>query len=387
MLYKKNILIFLMSILTLGCASSTEVNLTSKETPKNRPIKLNIPMEKEKRVALVIGNNNYNGVMVKLRNPINDAKAIKKVLERGGFTVIYKEDITKKEGARVLKDFYTKIRGGGVGMFYFSGHGIEVDGENYLIPVDAKLSEKSDVEFEALSLNKITKKMQNLGNRLNIVVLDACRNDPFSRSVGSGGLAKVEPIGLFVSYATGAGSVASDGKEGENGLFTKSLIKYMQQPLDLQNVFQYAREEVYRNSNQKQFPAVYNQTVNGKFYFTLPNEEESTPIRAITKNIQLKISISKIKFIVDKKIENSITLSNISNKIVNDMLQTIVEIENHTEEKLSLQYRYKWFDRENIEVAEGMSTWQTIFVDAKGSKSIKETTPMPKAVRCKVYFK
>jgi len=236
----------------------------------DRAVRVSIKMKNEQRVALVMGNNEYTGVLSKLRNPINDARAIKSILESRGFEVIYQENGTKREMRDSLKKFYTKIKRGGVGFFYFSGHGIELDGQNYLIPIDAKLDEKSDAEFEAIALNKITKKMQNAKNRLNIVVLDACRNDPFSRSVGTGGLAKSEPIGLFVSYSTGAGSVANDGKEGGNGLFTKSLIKYMQQELDLQDVFQKTREEVYDNSNQKQFPAIYNQTIRGKFFFTLP---------------------------------------------------------------------------------------------------------------------
>ena len=241
-------------------------------------------MQKENRVALVIGNNNYQGVLSKLRNPINDASAIRDILKSKNFKVIYKTNSGKRDMRKALKEFYREIKKGGVGFFYFSGHGIEIDGQNYLIPIDAKIDEKTDAEYEAISLNKVTKRIQNAKNRLNIVVLDACRNDPFSRSVGTGGLAKSEPIGLFVSYSTGAGSVASDGKDGENGLFTKSLIKYMQQPLDLQDVFQKTREDVYDSSNQRQFPAIYNQTIRGKFYFTLPTESSIAQISSTKKS-------------------------------------------------------------------------------------------------------
>jgi len=262
----------------------------------DRAVRVSIKMKNEQRVALVMGNNEYTGVLSKLRNPINDARAIKSILESRGFEVIYQENGTKREMRNSLKKFYTKIKRGGVGFFYFSGHGIEFDGQNYLIPIDAKLDDKSDAEFEAIALNKITKKMQNAKNRLNIVVLDACRNDPFSRSVGTGGLAKSEPIGLFVSYSTGAGSVANDGKEGGNGLFTKSLIKYMQQELDLQDVFQKTREEVYDNSNHKQFPAIYNQTIRGKFFFTLPTSSSKaieTPAEVNYNPHKKKKSLSK----------------------------------------------------------------------------------------------
>jgi len=237
---------------------------------EDRAVKIKNSENREQRVALVIGNNDYQGVLSKLSNPINDAKSIKNILEQRGFRVIYAENTTKRTMKNNLDKFYTAIQKGGVGMFYFSGHGIEVDGQNYLVPIDAKIEAKSDTEFEAIALNRVTKRMQNIGNRLNIVVLDACRNDPFSRSIGTGGLAKVEPIGIFVSYSTGAGSVASDGRAGGHGLFTESLIKYMGQELDLRDVFQKTRKDVYTQSNKKQFPAIYDQTINGRFYFTPP---------------------------------------------------------------------------------------------------------------------
>jgi uncharacterized caspase-like protein len=179
---------------------------------------------------------------------------------------------------------------------------MEVDGHNYLIPIDADIKEKSDTPYEAISLDKITSRMQNAKNRLNIVVLDACRNDPFERAIGKGGLAKTEPIGLFISFSTGAGQVASDGRVGENGLFTKSLIKYMQEPLTLQDVFRKTREEVYEASNHKQFPAIYDQTIRGYFYFTIPDDDIIE--RDIQKSSYVYDSISSSN-IVDQNYEYS----------------------------------------------------------------------------------
>jgi len=252
-------------------------NDTSYTQIGNRAVKIkDSSKNSEQRVALVIGNNDYRGVLSKLSNPINDAKAIKNILEQRGFKVFYSEDVTKRSMRSKLNSFYSALKKGGVGMFYFSGHGIEVDGQNYLIPVDAKIEAKSDTEFEAIALNRITKRLQDIGNRLNIIILDACRNDPFSRGIGTGGLAKVEPIGMFVSFSTGAGSVSSDGRAGGHGLFTEALIKYMSQPLDLRDVFQKTRKDVYINSNQKQFPAIYDQTINGRFYFTYPTGASSS---------------------------------------------------------------------------------------------------------------
>ena len=229
-------------------------------------------MESENRVALVIGNSNYSRPLTILNNTINDAKAIRAILKKRGFNVIYKENVSHKKFDIALEKFYKKLSHGGVGLFYFSGHGMEFDGQNYLIPIDAKIREKSDTKYEAIALNKLTHRMQKVGNRLNIVILDACRNDPFTKAYGVGGLAKSEPMGLFVSYATGAGQVSSDGRVGENGLFTKYLIKNMKKPLSLQDVFKKTRASVYNVSSGKQFPAIYDQVIQGNFYFTLPTK-------------------------------------------------------------------------------------------------------------------
>ena len=257
------------------------LSLFSITYANDRAVRISKKMKTEQRVALVIGNNSYEGAIPPLRNAINDARAIKNILESKGFNVIYIEDGSKKNMRKVLKQFSSKIRKGGVGFFYFSGHGMEVDSQNYLIPIDAKIDEESDVPDEAISLGKITRRMQNAKNRLNIVVLDACRNNPFKRAVGTGGLAQSEPRGLFVSYSTGAGSVASDGKVGENGLFTKSLIKHMKKGLNLAEVFKQTRTEVFYASNKKQFPAIYDQTIEGNFYFTLPDPSSTLPTQSV----------------------------------------------------------------------------------------------------------
>jgi uncharacterized caspase-like protein len=267
----------ILSLLLLSTLFFAEAN--------DRGVRISTKMKTEQRVALVIGNNAYQGERLsKLINPINDSRAIKNILEKKGFEVIYQEDGSIREMRKVLSKFYKKIEKGGVGFFYFSGHGIEVEGQNYLIPIDAKIEDKSETEYEAVALGRVTKRMQNAKNRLNIVVLDACRNDPFSRSAGAGGLAKTEPMGLFVSYSTGAGSVASDGKSGENGLFTKSLIKHMQQGLNLADVFKETRKEVFYSSKKRQFPAIYDQTIEGNFYFTLPTASSSKNIEASGNN-------------------------------------------------------------------------------------------------------
>ena len=235
-------------------------------------------IKSENRVALVIGNNAYqHRPLTVLNNTINDAKALRSILHNRGFEVLYRENISHREFDAVLEKFYQKLRDGGVGLLYFSGHGMEFEGQNYLIPTNAKIGAKSDVKYEAVALNKITHRIQKIGNRLNIVILDACRNNPFAKAYGVGGLVKTEPIGLFVSYATGAGKISSDGRVGGNGLFTQYLIKYMQQPLNLPQVFKKTRKAVYQASSSTQFPAIYDQTIDGDFYFTLPTQPTYPP--------------------------------------------------------------------------------------------------------------
>ncbi len=231
-------------------------------------------MQEEQRVALDIGNNTYQNLS-NLKNPINDARAVRDALNHRGFSVIYKENATKREMKRLVKKFAHKLSRGGVGMYYFAGHGVSTNGKNYLVGTDSLMEAEDEVEYETLALNLVISKMKSAHNRLNIIVLDACRNNPFGRS-GGGGLAPVgNAKGMFVAYATEAGAIASDGKNGKHGLFTKHLINYMNEPgVDLAKVFKNTRRSVYNESNGKQSPGVYDQTL-GDFFFTLPNQIKS----------------------------------------------------------------------------------------------------------------
>ena len=230
-------------------------------------------MKEEQRIALVIGNNNYQNLSV-LKNPINDARSIKEALQRRGFEVIYKENATRRDMKKLISTFSHKLSYGGVGLYYFAGHGINVEGQNYLVAVDSSMESKEDVEYESYALNRITRKMQSAHNRLNIVILDACRNDPFSRG-GTGGLAPIgNAKGMFVAYATQAGNVANDGAKG-HGVFTKRLIEHMREEgATIEKVFKKVRASVQLDTQGKQSPGVYNQ-ITGDFFFTLPSNYNS----------------------------------------------------------------------------------------------------------------
>ncbi len=227
-------------------------------------------MKTEQRVALVIGNNKYNSDRLPtLRNPVNDAKSMRDKLKTLGFKVYYGENLNVREMDKKLRSFSSKLRNGGVGLFFFAGHGVESQGSNYLMGKDSNLLDKEDIAYESLELNKVIDKMKNSGNRLNIVLLDACRNDPFSRS-GGGGLAKVDNAkGMFIAYATSPGDVASDGS-GKHGVFTQEILNNIDaNGIPIGRMFKRVKKGVYAKTNQRQRPWTHDDVI-GDFFFRLP---------------------------------------------------------------------------------------------------------------------
>jgi len=178
----------------------------------------------ERRTALVIGNGSYKSAP--LRNPVNDAKDITSALRKLGFTVIHKQNATQKEMETSIRKFGERLRKGGVGLFYYAGHGLQVNGINYIIPLDAEMREETDVKYEAVDARRVLDAMYNAGNDLNIVILDACRDNPLARGFrsGSSGLARMDaPKGTIVAYSTSPGKLALDGR-GRNSPYTAALV-------------------------------------------------------------------------------------------------------------------------------------------------------------------
>src|SRR5262249_47179420 len=209
----------------------------------------------EPRIALVIGNGAY--AEGPLANAVNDARDMATTLRQLGFEVLIGENRNRRQMEDMIREFGRKIRKGGVGMFYFAGHGFQVNGANYLIPIGAVINGEAEVKYEAVDVGFVLAQMEQAQNRLNIVVLDACRNNPFARSFRSRsrGLASIDaPAGTLIAYATSPGSTASDGG-GRNGLYTKALLAAMQEPgLKLEEVFKRVRTEVRRQSINQQTP-------------------------------------------------------------------------------------------------------------------------------------
>ncbi|MCK5658900.1 MAG: caspase family protein, partial [Alphaproteobacteria bacterium] len=236
--------------------------------------------KREDRIALVIGNSDYK--IGPLANPANDASDMANSLRKCGFTVIKNINCSRQQMRRVIREFGEKIRNGGVGLFYYAGHGLQVNGENYLVPVDANITVEYEVEDECVKASSVLRAMEDAGNRLNIVILDACRNNPFKRSFRSGarGLARMDaPAGSLIAYSTAPGSVAADGT-GRNGLYTSNLMKHMMTPgLSIEEMFKNVRLNVMNTSNKAQVPWE-SSSMTGDFYF-IPGD---MPKKARTKS-------------------------------------------------------------------------------------------------------
>ena len=209
------------------------------------------------RTALVIGNSAYE--TAPLKNPVNDAVDMAKALRELGFDVIEKTNADKREMILAVDEFAQRIRDAEIGVFYFAGHGMQIQGRNYLIPVKAHVTSETDVQFEAMDAGRVLGKMQGAGNKLNIVILDACRDNPFKRSfrTGSVGLAQMDaPKGSIIAYATAPGSVAADGR-GRNGIYTKHLLNQLATSgLDVQDIFRETGMGVMKETGDKQIPWV-----------------------------------------------------------------------------------------------------------------------------------
>jgi tetratricopeptide (TPR) repeat protein len=228
----------------------------------------------EKRYALVIGNSNYNKEIGMLKNPVNDATDVATELRKSNFDVQLLINATYIQLREAMRKFQDKLTLGPkdqtVGLFYYAGHGVQFQDENYLVPIDANVKYEDDIVRMCFPVQRmVLNNMENTNSRMNIIILDACRNNPFpatNRSV-AGGLAEMKRArGSFIAYATAPGSVASDGS-GRNGLYTQELLKALRKPgLTIEQVFKEVRMNVMKLSGEKQF-TWDSSNIIGEFYF------------------------------------------------------------------------------------------------------------------------
>jgi Caspase domain len=222
----------------------------------------------ERRVALVIGNNAYE--TSPLRNTLNDARDMARTLNEMGFEITFKENLSQKEMKQAIQSFGEQIRQGGVGLFYFAGHAVQVNARDYMIPVRSRISDEDQLDGDAIELSLVLEQMQAARNSTNIVILDACRNNPFRRNSRSGPkrLTPMDaPPGTFIAYATAPGAEASDGR-GRNGLYTQELLKAMRTSgLSIEEVFKRVRVGVQRLTQGRQTPWE-SSSLTSDFYFS-----------------------------------------------------------------------------------------------------------------------
>jgi len=242
----------------------------------------------ERRVALVIGNSQYVNVP-RLANTGNDARLIAETLERLGFSLVGGKaliDLDRAGIQKAIRSFGDQLNAAAVGLFYYAGHGLQIEGVNYLVPVDANPAKPSDVDFELVEADLVLKVMEGANSKLNLVILDACRNNPFGgrglRDVG-GGLAQMKaPRGTLISYATQPGNVASDGGPGSrDSPYALALAETLRIPgLELLETFNKVGVVVDRQTSGVQRPWVASSPIEGSFYFVPPAATASAPAPA-----------------------------------------------------------------------------------------------------------
>lgn len=243
---------------------------------------VNISAADEGRVALVIGNADYKGE--RLDNPVNDATSLSNALRRLGFKVDIMTNANRRQMSEAINRFADKLKRNQVGFFYFSGHGAQVNGENYLIPIDAQVENERDIKYATVHIGEVLDAMADAKNSVNIVIIDACRNNPFARSWRSGtrGLAPIHAAqGMIIAYSTAPGNLASDGPAGGNSPFMKHLVSQMLIPgLPVEQVFKKVRKDVQSETGGKQMPWESSSLI-GDFSFN-PSTKLAAPPADIT---------------------------------------------------------------------------------------------------------
>jgi uncharacterized caspase-like protein len=274
--------------------------------------------ENQKRIALIIGNQNYNTST--LDNPLNDSRDIARTLSFLEFEIILKEDANKREMIKAIESFGERLKDARVGLFYYSGHGVQLNGENYLIPVEEQIRFEEDVEFEAVNAGRVLSKMEKAGDdKLYIVILDACRNNPFPctyRSARQGLATMNAPSGTIIAYSTSPGHVALDGR-GRNSPYTGALLKYIPVAgLTIEQMFKCVRREVNQVTEKQQTPWETT-SLRGDFYFS--GGKTSSPV-IIPSPVVIKPK-------PDPKADKIQKCAAITNKMSMGLLLTVEEIE------------------------------------------------------------
>lgn len=253
-------------LLGIGRALAAAALLVTVLATLNAPVVLAQPSGP--RHALVIGNAAYK--TERLDNSVNDARAIGATLRALGFEVMQLEDASRNQMFEAIRRFGDQIKSGSVGLFYYAGHGVQVRGRNFLVPVDSGIEREDEVLYQAIEVSQVLEKMESAKNPINIVILDACRDNPFvrpSRSLNAGLAPLDAPVGTLIAFATAPGAKASDGTGSKHGVYTQHLLTHMKEPsLKVEEVFKRVRAAVRQDTSGRQIPWEHSSLV-GDFYF------------------------------------------------------------------------------------------------------------------------
>ena len=280
-----------------SAVSASELSFSFHQNRSSLKLDPILIAQKEQRTALVIGNSNYgkNGA---LANPVNDATDVAQALRELGFEVIFLRDASRKETYDAIEQFNAKLRRGGVGLFYFAGHGLQNEGENYLIPIGANISREQDIREEAVALGRVLGAMEDAKNPLNLVLIDACRNNPFQRSWRSAtpGLAFISAAtGTLSSFATAPGKVAQDGygARSRNSPDTASLLEQIKIPnLRVEEMFKNVRRSVLKKTRNRQTPWE-STSLTGNFSFIKNGREADIETTVVAETLLESTTVSE----------------------------------------------------------------------------------------------
>lgn len=274
----------LVAIAGIGAAVAQDRNPAGQAKPQ------------ETRVALIVGNSNYKDAP--LGNPANDASDLANALEKKGFNVLVRENVGERGLKEAVDTFAKYLKKGGIGLFFFAGHGIQLKDQNFLMPVDLGFDSEADISYKSISAEYVLSRMAEAGNRVNIVILDACRNNPFQQARKSGKGLGVMNVGraekgTFIAYATSPGSTALDG-QGRNGLYTKHLLAALEaQDSDIDKVFGRVRTGVVRDTEGAQVPWTSSSVIDS-FYFDAAEELAALqrPQQALATQPEAKVEVA-----------------------------------------------------------------------------------------------
>jgi uncharacterized caspase-like protein len=265
---------FLLLLLSAACALSVEAAQSSGGSATSQPGATTTPQTApgpSARLALVVGNGGYR--VGPLANPTHDARAVGEALRRIGFDVIVRYDLDQRGMQAALREFGARLQPGGLGLFFFAGHGLQLQGRNYLLPVDADIQREDEVAYRAVDAQAVLDTMQAAGSAASLLILDACRNNPLQRTTRSAaaGLAPMQaPAGSLVAFATAPGAVAIDGGAQGNGLYTRHLLRELVRPgVKVEESFKRVRAGVRQESGGRQVPWEVT-SLEGDVYFVPP---------------------------------------------------------------------------------------------------------------------